>query len=326
MARPPQPRHLNRLSLPRLYRALDAGGLVRRLAELARDEDMDGTGDITSAACVPARRRGSGVIVCRAPGVVAGLAALEEFRAVLAPGCRVVLRARDGARVRAGAAVATIRGPLRQILAFERPALNLLGRLSGIATRTAGFVRALPRGSRAALLDTRKTTPGMRALEKYAVRCGGAWCHRAGLHDAVLVKDNHVATVPPARLGDWARAMAARARRNGSPSFVELEVDSLVQLRSVLMAQAGAPGAERIDVVLLDNMPPPMMRRAVALRDRLAPRVELEASGGVSLATLARIAATGVDRISAGTLTHGSTWLDLALDIDAAGGGGAARG
>ncbi len=257
--------------------------------------------------------------MARGAGTVAGLAALDEFRRALAPRCTVRSLARDGRRVRANTTLAIVSGPLRQVLAFERPALNMLGRLSGIATRTAVFSAAIPAGSRAALYDTRKTTPGLRVLEKYAVRCGGGRCHRIGLFDAVLVKDNHIAGIAPAALGDHARriARAARGRTGRAPSFVEIEVDSLAQLRSVLSAQHGAPPRERIDIVLLDNMSPPQMRRAAALRDRLAPGLELEASGGVSLESLPSIARTGVDRISAGTLTHGATWLDVALDIGA---------
>ncbi len=321
MARPA--RDLNDLSLARLYRLLASRGQVSALARLAREEDQGWAGDITSIACIPAGARGAGRVVARGAGTIAGLAALDEFRRALAPGCRVNLLARDGRRVRAGTSIAVVRGPLREILAFERPALNLLGRLSGIATRTARFVAALPRGSRAALYDTRKTTPGMRALEKYAVRCGGGRCHRVGLFDAVLVKDNHIAGVGAAELGLRLRGIARLARQRSAPGFVEVEVDSLAQLESVLRARAGAPREEWIDIVLLDNMTPALLRRAAAMRDRLAPGVELEASGGVSLESLPAIARTGVERISAGTLTHGATWLDVALDIVP---GGAGRG
>ena len=309
---------LGTLSPARLYRALGGTGLVRRLALLARDEDLGAAGDITSAASIPSRARATARVVARGPGIVAGLAALEEFRRALAPRCTIALKSRDGRSVKRGATLAVIRGPLREILAFERPALNVLGRLSGIATRTSMFVRALPRSSRAAMYDTRKTTPGMRVLEKYAVRCGGGRCHRMGLFDAVLLKDNHIAGVAPEALGAHVSrvARAAHRRAGPAPAFVEVEVDSIAQLRSVLEAQRSAPRDERIDIVLLDNMTPATMRRAAALRDRLAPRVELEASGGVTLESVPVIASTGVDRISAGSLTHGATWLDIALDID----------
>jgi len=319
MARPPArtPRDLNALPVARLYAVLAATGLVRELAILARKEDQGLSGDLTSHACIPARAMGFGRVVARSAGTIAGLAAMEEFRRVLAPRCRVTFVSTDGRRARAGAALAEVRGPLREILAFERPALNLLGRLSGIATRTAMFVEALPRGTRAALYDTRKTTPGLRVLEKYAVRCGGGRCHRIGLFDAVLVKDNHIAGIPDASLGWHVRGVARLARQHAgaAAAFVEVEVDTPAQLGSILRAQAGAPRDERIDIVLLDNMSPAAMRRAAALRDRLAPRIELEASGGVTLNSIPVIARAGVERISAGTLTHGAVWLDVALDI-----------
>lgn len=306
------------LPLPDLYARLAATGLVRRLLELARDEDLGppgpSQGDATSIFTIDPSASASANIVAREPGVLAGLAALPELRDLIAPGVHLTLLAADGDAVDAPRPIATLRGPKRQLLALERPALNLLGRLSGIATTTARFVAALRAAgqTRAKLYDTRKTTPGLRVLEKYAVRCGGGACHRMGLHDAILIKDNHIAGVPPAELPAFV-ARAAAAARTARPDllFIEVEVDTLDQLAALLTLPAGL-----IDIVLLDNMPPATLARAVAMRSAARPALQLEASGGVRLDTVAAIAATGVERISAGALTHGSTWLDLAMDIE----------
>ncbi|MEX2220044.1 MAG: carboxylating nicotinate-nucleotide diphosphorylase [Phycisphaerales bacterium] len=304
---------LNALPLDRLYGELGAGGLILRALELARDEDL-GHGDITSGACIDAAARGQGVIVARARGVVAGLAALPDLLRVFGGTLRAHPLTRDGADGRAGAGVARLSGPLHELLALERTALNLLGRLSGVATLTRSYVTAAAQGSpKAGVYDTRKTTPGLRALEKYAVRCGGGRSHRLGLFDAVLIKDNHLAGVPAGRLGAFIRDAARRARA-ASPGllFVEAEVDTLEQLGQVLALEPGT-----VNIVLLDNMTVDELRRAVALRDASPARPELEASGGVRLETIAAIAATGVDRISAGALTHSAASLDVALEVEA---------
>lgn len=301
---------LSTLPLERLYGALASGGLVRRALDLARDEDLGSDGDITSAACIEAGARGEGAIVAREAGVAAGLAALPELLEVFGARLDISPGARDGERVGRGAVLARLSGPLREMLAVERTALNLVGRLSGIATLTSRFVAAT--GGRAAVLDTRKTSPGLRALEKYAVRCGGGQCHRMGLFDAVLIKDNHLAGVPAGKLGGFV-ANAARKARGEHPGllFVEVEVDSLAQLQELLKLPRGT-----VDIVLLDNMGTDDLRRAVALRDASASRPRLEASGGVTLGTIGDIAATGVDRISVGALTHSAPALDVALDIE----------
>jgi nicotinate-nucleotide pyrophosphorylase (carboxylating) len=305
---------LNRLALPELYRTLSQSGLVRRLLELARDEDQLAIGDITTAACLPEGRAGSAEIVARTEGIVSGLSALPEMVSIFAPGTTVRLHAADGQWITGRSTLAELSGPMREILALERIALNLIGRLSGVATKTNQFVTAMGQGCRAKLYDTRKTTPGLRVLEKYAVRCGGGFSHRMGLHDAVLIKDNHIAGVSPRQLPEFlARAsQSARARVGAQPSFIEVEADSLEQFEAMLTLEPGV-----IDIVLLDNMTCDQLRQAAAMRDAKNPGLELEASGGVKLGTVHEIARTGVDRISVGALTHSAVSIDVAMDIDA---------
>jgi nicotinate-nucleotide pyrophosphorylase (carboxylating) len=310
------PRDLNALALPDLFAELARTGLVRRAIELSRDEDLGDAGDVTSEVFVPSDARAVGRVVAREGLVVAGLAALGEVKRSMAPRVAFETAAVDGARVAAGTLLAELRGPMREILAAERTLLNLVGRLSGIAGLTAQYVEAV-RGTGAQVFDTRKTTPGLRALEKYAVRCGGGRCHRLGLYDAVLIKDNHLAGVAEERLGAAVRAAAAAARaRPGGVWFVEVEVATLEQLRAILDADgAGA------DIVLLDNMSLGQLREAVAMRDRWgggagSARLLLEASGGVRLETIRAIAETGVERISAGALTHRAVSADVAMDVE----------
>lgn len=303
-------RDLNSLPLPALYEALASGGLVRRLLDLAYDEDLGSAGDVTSRACIASDRAGRARIVARKPGVVAGLALMADVKVRFAPACECVARAHDGVPVDAGTTLAEVRGPLREMLGLERTMLNLVGRLSGIATLTALYAAAIPAGSRAHLYDTRKTTPGLRVLEKYAVRCGGGRCHRMGLHDAVLIKDNHLAGIGVGDLASYVRSAAERARRESDLGFVEVEVDSLSQLDALLELPRGV-----VDIVLLDNMSVAELRDAAQRRDARAPWLELEASGGVTLATLPAIASTGVDRISVGALTHQAVSLDVAMDV-----------
>ena len=317
---------INAMALPELFRHLSAGGLVRRLLEIARDEDLGvdpldaagrggaptgHSGDITSDCCITPERMGVGLVVARSGGVMAGLEALPMLVELFAPGCRFEVHARDGSNVGPGTTVATVRGALDELLGLERTLLNLVGRLSGIATRTAEFVAAIPPGSRAALYDTRKTTPGLRVLEKYAVRCGGGRSHRMGLHDAVLIKDNHLTGIAIGELAGFVSKAAARARAIGSPTFIEVEVDTLDQFAALLELPPGV-----IDIVLLDNMSCEQMNAAAQRRDAVNPALELEASGGVTLASLPAIAATGVDRISVGGLTHSAVSLDVALDVE----------
>lgn len=317
---------LNALSLPALYARFASTGLISRLIALARDEDLgvfaihrpgeaegvDHGIDITTAACVSPHRRAVANIDLRESGVIAAAALLPELVQAFAPSCELAVIRNDGDAVRGRTTVATLSGPLDEMLEFERTALNFLGRLSGIATRTARFVAAIPAGSRARLYDTRKTTPGMRLLEKYAVRCGGGFCHRIGLHDAVLIKDNHIAGVSTADLPGYIRAASERiaAIAPTPPAFFEVEVDSLEQFRALLTLPRGV-----VDIVLLDNMGPKMLRQAAAMRDEHNPDLRLEASGGITLETIAEIASTGVDRISTGSVTHSAVSLDVGMDV-----------
>lgn len=307
---------LNGLKLPQLYARLADSGLVRRLLELARDEDLgpEGlAGDVTSHVCSAQDRQVEAGLVCRENGVVAGLAVVEDLLDVFTPDVSFDATVADGAYVEAGAVLGVIKGSQWAVLAAERTVLNLVGRLSGIATYTNQFVAAIEGGAR--LFDTRKTTPGLRMLEKYAVRCGGGFCHRIGLYDAVLIKDNHLAGVPLDDLSEFVTEAARKAwplRADPGLGFVEVEVDSLEQLERVLAIETGL-----VDVVMLDNMDPGRLREAVSLRDRLGAEVQLEASGGVTLETVQAIAAAGVDRVSVGGLTHHAVSLDVGLDIEA---------
>jgi len=269
--------------------------LIRR----ALEEDLGRAGDLTSDAVLPPDLKGEARIVARAAGRLAGLpASLSAFR-ILDPEIEIETRAADGEDVAAGAVLAIVRGPARTLLSAERTALNLLGRLCGIATATRDLVRLVePHGAR--IVCTRKTTPGLRALEKYAVRCGGGHNHRFGLDDAVLIKDNHIA------LAGGLRTAVERARYAvGHLVKIEVEVDSLEMLREAL--DLGA------DVVLLDNMSVETLREAVALA---RGRAITEASGGIMPETAAAIAATGVDLLSLGWLTHSAPALDVAMDVD----------
>lgn len=303
----------NAAPLADVWEHLASGGLVQRLIDLSYDEDLGGEGDITSAACLSAAALGRARIIARAPGVISGLAALPLIMRRFAPRCSFTLLVSDGCHAPPRTDLATLRGPLVELLAAERTILNLLGRLSGIASLTAAHVAALPHACRARVYDTRKTTPGLRVLEKYAVRCGGGLSHRLGLHDAVLIKDNHIAGVSTADLPAFVAQASARARARGHLAFVQVEADTLDQFHALLTLPAGT-----IDIILLDNMTPDQLRHACTRRDHVNPRLELEASGGVSLDTLPAIASTGVDRISIGALTHHAVSLDVAMDVDAA--------
>ncbi len=306
----------NELSLEDLYASFAETGLVRRLLELTRDEDLgpdrlDATTEATHEGDRPAAAR----IVFRQAGVVSGLAILPDLIEVFGGDISSKPLAHDGQAVGEGEPVCGLRGSTHAILRLERTALNLVARLSGVATRTSAFVdeiaRAAP-GVKARVLDTRKTTPGLRLLEKYAVRCGGGLCHRLGLHDALLIKDNHLAGLALHEITAFVAAAAARARLSSSPlQFIEAEADTLEQFDALLDLPPGT-----IDVVLLDNMTPEVMRDAVRGRDARAPALQLEASGGVRLDTIAEIARTGVDRISVGGLTHQAVSLDVALEIE----------
>ena len=271
--------------------------IIEPVVRLGLAEDLGRAGDVTARACVPGTARLSATLAARKDGTVAGLDAARLAFRLADPAVVFEACVADGARVAGGAVLARIEGSARAVLSAERTALNLLGRLSGVATLTAAYVEAVA-GTGARIADTRKTTPGLRALEKYAVLCGGGVNHRFGLDDAILIKDNHVAVcggVGPAL--ERARAAAGHLMK------VEVEVDSLAQLEEAL------PYAP--DVVMLDNFSLDELRSAVGLAKG---RTVLEASGGVSLQTVRSVAETGVDVISVGALTHSAPALDVGLD------------
>lgn len=274
---------------------------IQSIVRTALQEDV-GHGDATTRALVPTKARTRAAIVARHACVVCGTAVAREVFRQVDPRIRCVAKRRDGAEAATGDTLILLEGPARGILTAERVALNFMQRMTGIATLTREFVRrAAPLG--AEILDTRKTTPGLRTLEKYAVKCGGGANHRFGLFDRVLIKDNHRALW--AGRGRKSLADAVRAARARHPRLaVEIEVESEAELRDALDA--------RPDWVLLDNMTPALLRRCVKLN---AGRAKIEASGGVSLATVARIAATGVDAISVGVLTHSAPAADLSLEF-----------
>ncbi|MBY5568359.1 carboxylating nicotinate-nucleotide diphosphorylase [Rhizobium leguminosarum] len=272
--------------------------IVEPLVRAALLEDLGLAGDITSASVIPRDHRSTVVMAARQPGVIAGLDAAELAFSLVDP--EIVLRRhlQDGDAVKPGDVIATIEGPSRGLLSAERTALNFLGHLSGIATVTAGIAAAI-RSTKASVACTRKTTPGLRALEKYAVRAGGGMNHRFALYDAVLIKDNHVAIA-----GGVAEAIRRARAGVGHMVKIEVEVDTLDQLREAM--ETG------VDAVLLDNMTPDQLREAVAI---VAGRAITEASGRVTPITAAAIAASGVDLISVGWLTHSAPVLDIGLDF-----------
>ena len=272
--------------------------IVADAVRAALREDLGRAGDITSAATIPASARAEAVFAVRDPGVLAGLALAEAAFRELDAGVAFTALKRDGDRLAKGDVVARVGGPARAILSGERVALNFLCHLSGVATQTARLVDAVAH-TRARICDTRKTLPGLRTFEKYAVRCGGGWNHRYGLDDAVLIKDNHIAVA-----GGVVPAMERARAHAGHMVRIEIEVDTLDMLRAALTA--------RPDVVMLDNMPPAMLREAVAIVDG---RAVTEASGRITLETVAAVAETGVDYISSGWITHSAPSLDLGLDI-----------
>jgi len=274
--------------------------IIEPLVRAALIEDLGRAGDITTDAIVPGEARAETALVARAPGLVAGLdLALLAFR-LIDPAIMATVRLPDGARVSSGDVIATVSGPARGILTAERVALNLLCHLSGVATATAAVVEAV-QGTRVRITCTRKTMPGLRTVQKYAVRVGGGANHRYGLDDAVLIKDNHIAAA-----GGIGPAVQRVRAGIGHLVKVEVEVDTLGQIEDALAAGA--------DAVLLDNMEPEALRRAVAMVDS---RVITEASGGITPATAPAVAATGVDLISIGWLTHSVTALDIGLDYRA---------
>ncbi len=273
-------------------------GLVEEAVRIALDEDLGLAGDITTDATVPSGSKANAVIAARKPGVISGLPLAKAAFDAVDPETYFSIEIDDGQAVKPGAVIARISGDARALLTAERVALNFLGRLSGIATLTSRYVDAI-RGTRAKIVDTRKTTPGLRAFEKYAVRCGGGFNHRAGLFDAVLIKDNHIIAA-----GSITAAIRAARAAVGHMTKIEVEVDTLAQLEIAMQ--------EKIDCVLLDNMGPPELSKAVQI---VGGRCLTEASGGVNLDTVRKIAETGVDLISVGALTHSAAVLDLGLDF-----------
>ncbi|WP_431322805.1 carboxylating nicotinate-nucleotide diphosphorylase [Rhizobium sp. YTU87027] len=272
--------------------------VIEPLVRAALLEDLGLAGDVTSAAVIPADHRSSLIMVARQPGVVAGLDAAELAFDLVEPAIVMARHLQDGSRVKPGQTIATITGPSRGLLTGERTALNFLGHLSGIATVTASLVEAV-KGTKASIACTRKTTPGLRALEKYAVRAGGGMNHRFALHDAVLIKDNHVAIA-----GGVAEAIGRARAGVGHMVKIEIEVDTLEQLREAM--------EQGVDAVLLDNMTPDQLREAVAI---VNGRAITEASGRVTPASVAAIAASGVDLVSVGWCTHSAPTLDIGLDV-----------
>src|ERR1700689_3350778 len=273
---------------------------VEEVVTRALKEDLGRAGDITSIATIPEDTKGRAVVVARKPGVVSALPLVEAAFRRLDPAVEINPHGRDGMAIGAGTKLMTIAGNARALLSAERTALNFLGHMSGIATATSAFVARIAH-TKARIICTRKTTPGLRALEKYAVRCGGGFNHRFGLDDAVLIKDNHIA------VAGGIRAVLTRAKAAiGHLVKIEIEVDSLDQLKEVLDVGLA-------DVVLIDNMAPPMLGAAVEL---VAGRLVTEASGGIPHATAAAVAATGVDYTSSGAITHSSVNLDVGLAIE----------
>ncbi|MDR3232499.1 MAG: carboxylating nicotinate-nucleotide diphosphorylase [Planctomycetaceae bacterium] len=283
---------------------------LRRLIESALLEDTEHSGDITSLALVASNIGGSAAVVARQKGILAGMQVIAIVLQTVDTKLSLTPFVNNSHAVIPGTKIAEIKGPALSLLAAERLILNFISRLSGIATLTRQYVDAVS-GTKARIFDTRKTTPGWRRLEKYAVVCGGGTNHRTGLSDAVLVKDNHL-FLGQKSLPDFSAADAVRKAQDFTrqhftqPVVIEVEVDTLEQLREVLSAEP--------DIVLLDNMSVEQLQEAVQIRNQFNTKVELEASGGINLHTVRSVAQTGVERISVGALTHSAVSLDFALD------------
>lgn len=293
--------------MPNIFTSAETAACCR-LIELALREDLGDTGDVTSEAVIPSDLTGCAALVARENGVLAGLASAEMVMKRIDPSIQFEAHIADGERMKPGDRIAVVSGRMRSILAAERTALNFVQHLSGIATLTRRYVDAVA-GLPCRILDTRKTTPGWRLLEKYAVRCGGGHNHRTGLYDGILIKDNHLGalrdvTNPIRTAGDRATRLV------GNDLPIEIEVDSLEQFDQ-------AASAGDADIILLDNMTLAQLRTAVRRNRNWVVPAELEASGGVTLETVRAIAETGVDRISVGALTHSAPALDIALDFQA---------
>jgi nicotinate-nucleotide pyrophosphorylase (carboxylating) len=272
--------------------------LIEPVIRNALVEDFGRAGDLTSDLLIPAEQTARGRLAARETGTVSGCIAAALAFQLLDPSVRFTTHAQDGSRVERGGLIAEVEGPARALLSGERTALNFLGHLSGVATATRALVDRVE-GTKARIVCTRKTTPGLRILQKYAVRCGGGFNHRFGLDDAVLVKDNHIAAA-----GGLEQAVTRLRGRLGHMVVIEVEVDTLDQLRAAL--------ALGVTTILLDNMDPEMLRRAVAMTEG---RAVLEASGGITLDRVRAVAESGVDYISSGAITHSARNLDVGLDF-----------
>lgn len=276
------------------------------LVKMALQEDLQDVGDLTSRSTIPSDLTATVNIVSRQPGVVCGLAVMPIVFSELAAPVSVDCHVTDGDAIDARDTIASLTGPVQTLLTAERTVLNFLTLLSGIASCTAQFVKEVQH-TKAVILDTRKTFPGYRLLQKYAVRCGGGTNHRMGLYDGVLIKDNHIAARGDSTCAAAVKDARRYAQSHGVNAKIEIEVDSLEQLKDALR--------ESPEIILLDNMSPETMKQAVAIRDASASSsTELEASGGVTLQTVRAIAESGVDRISIGSLTHSSPALDIGFD------------
>lgn len=275
------------------------------LVDLAIQEDI-GPGDITSKTVNLPNETIEAILTSREEGVLSGIPLAQYVLKRIAPKCKMKVFIKDGAPLKKGSKIASIKGPTKELLTAERIILNFLQRLSGIASITAQYAKKT-KGTKACILDTRKTTPGYRKLEKYAVACGGGQNHRMGLFDMVMIKDNHIASLSQS-FANPVKESVLRAR-NKLPKSIKIivEVDTLIQLAEVLPANP--------DIILLDNMNNADLKKAVKMRDKVNPKILLEASGGVNLNTVAAIAKTGVERISVGSLTHSVKALDIGLDI-----------
>jgi nicotinate-nucleotide pyrophosphorylase (carboxylating) len=277
---------------------------VNDLVKIAVAEDVGG-GDITSKLTIASNAVGSAKLVARQELVVCGMDIAAQVLKQYDRKLKLAVKVPDGKWAMAGQVLGIISGPTRAMLSAERVVLNFLQRLSGIATLTSKYVQQA-KGTRAKIYDTRKTTPGWRTLEKYAVTCGGGFNHRIGLFDAVLVKDNHLAQFTDIK--SELQRLIKESRKFKGLKFFEVEVDTLDQLREVLQVKG-------VDIILLDNMTPAQLKKAVKMRNKVGKKPELEASGGVNLKTVKRIANTGVERISVGAITHSAAAVDIGLDI-----------
>ncbi len=289
---------------------------LREIIQLAKREDVGGD-DVTSRLLIPEGKIGVGTLLQKETGIACGLPIVEmicraydeRLRVEQIPGFHMELIEARFSDART-TPLLRVRGPMRSLLAAERVILNFLQHLGGVATQTQRFVRRVA-GTSAKLYDTRKTIPGHRLLDKYAVRCGGGMNHRMGLYDGLLVKDNHIEAVPLRELASFLSQTIAVSRAEDADRFIEVEVDNLEQLKEVLKV-------DNIHVILLDNMDCPKMEQAVEMRNSAGGKglVDLEASGGVTLETVRQIAATGIDRIAVGALTHSAPALDVGLDVE----------